>query len=393
MNTRIKKILHIVEWIFFALLLIVLFLVASPLLPTKNYISTYVVATGSMEPAIKTGSVVFSTQSDDIQEGDVIVFTSPLDAETIIIHRVIDIEEYDGIALYITKGDNNETQDNWKVDDTEIKGEMIMHVPYLGYVINWLKTPAGFITLLILPAILLVLSQIKKIKEGINEEVERKTAEAIKKKENSVKSADITIMLLILSGAILFFNNKNAYALFTAEAALTNITIKTASIPSVIINEVMWTGTELSPNDQWIELKNTTDQPINIGQWRIENARGENKQSLMIPANKVIEPQGYFLITSYPSQSVNTALAVESNISNASIDLLNIGNFNLILTDANGNYFDSAVPILNGTSYHSWQRVNDFSNGADKNNWRLCTTTDTKYWKTEIINTCGTPGE
>ncbi len=393
MNTRIKKILHIVEWIFFALLLIVLFLVASPLLPTKNYISTYVVATGSMEPAIKTGSVVFSTQSDDIQEGDVIVFTSPLDAETIIIHRVIDIEEYDGIALYITKGDNNETQDNWKVDDTEIKGEMIMPVPYLGYVINWLKTPAGFITLLILPAILLILSQIKKIKEGINEEVERKTAEAIKKKENSVKSADITIMLLILSGAILFLNNKNAYALFTAEAALTNITIKTASIPSVIINEVMWTGTELSPNDQWIELKNTTDQPINIGQWRIENARGENKQSLMIPANKVIEPQGYFLITSYPSQSVNTALAVESNISNASIDLLNIGNFNLILTDANGNYFDSAVPILNGTSYHSWQRVNDFSNGADKNNWRLCTTTDTKYWKTEIINTCGTPGE
>lgn len=393
MNTKIKTILKITEWIFFALLLIILFLVASPLLPTKKYISTYVVATGSMEPAIKTGSVVFSTQSNNIQNENVIVFTSPLDANTIIIHRVIDTEEYEGVSLYTTKGDNNDTQDNWKVDDSEIKGKMIMSIPYLGYVINWLKTPAGFVTLLILPAILLILSQIKRIKEGINEEVERKTTEIIKAKENKAKNIDIPVILLIFSIAILLFNNKNAYALFATEATLTNITIKTASIPSVIINEVMWTGTELSTQDQWIELKNTTDQPINIGKWRIENARGENQQSLMIPANNVIEPHGYFLITSYPEQSVNTALAIKIDISNASLDLLAVGDSNLVLTDADGNYIDSAAPILNGLDYHSWQRINDFSNGTDKNNWKLCVITETKYWKAEIVNTCGTPGE
>ena len=38
-------------------------------------------------------------------------------------------------------------------------------------------------------------------------------------------------------------------------------------MPKVVINEVMWSGSSLSTDDQWIELRNTTDKDINIGKW------------------------------------------------------------------------------------------------------------------------------
>ena len=166
----LKNILKLLEWLLFITLIIILFLVASPLLPTKNYISTHVVSTGSMEPEIKTGSIVFSTlQNQEINKGDIIVFTSPDNQEITIIHRVMDIEKEE----YTTKGDNNDSEDDWTVYKEDIKGEVIFKVPYIGYLIQYMKTPIGFAVVLGIPALILILSLIKKIKEGINEEVDK----------------------------------------------------------------------------------------------------------------------------------------------------------------------------------------------------------------------------
>ena len=109
-DVDIKKVLKnigkVLEWFVFLFLLFILFLVLSPLLPTREYISTHVVPTGSMEPTIMTGSVVFSSLEigDDIKEEDIIVFESPNDPEVSIVHRIVEKED----GEYITKGDNNE---------------------------------------------------------------------------------------------------------------------------------------------------------------------------------------------------------------------------------------------------------------------------------------------
>ncbi|MEA3345540.1 MAG: lamin tail domain-containing protein [Chloroflexota bacterium] len=40
----------------------------------------------------------------------------------------------------------------------------------------------------------------------------------------------------------------------------------------VVINEIAWMGTKASYSDEWIELKNNTDSPIDIGSWSIYGA-------------------------------------------------------------------------------------------------------------------------
>ena len=176
---KIRKVLKIFEWVVFLILFVLVLLVLSPLLPTKEYISTHIVSTGSMEPAINTGSIAFSTlKSEEINKGDIIVFSSPENSEITIIHRVKDIQGEE----YITKGDNNESEDNWTVFQSNIKGEVLFSISYLGYAVEWMKTTTGFITLLVLPGLILAILQFIKIREGINDEVEKRTTEELTKR-------------------------------------------------------------------------------------------------------------------------------------------------------------------------------------------------------------------
>ncbi|MBI3631700.1 MAG: lamin tail domain-containing protein, partial [Candidatus Staskawiczbacteria bacterium] len=65
--------------------------------------------------------------------------------------------------------------------------------------------------------------------------------------------------------------------------------IKAQSVkqPDVIINEIAWMGTTISANDEWLELKNNTDQNINLDGWTLRAADGapEIKLTGTISAN------------------------------------------------------------------------------------------------------------
>ena len=47
-----------------------------------------------------------------------------------------------------------------------------------------------------------------------------------------------------------------------------------AQQPSVRFNEIAWMGTTTSANNEWIELYNATDQPIDITGWTIKALDG-----------------------------------------------------------------------------------------------------------------------
>jgi len=54
--------------------------------------------------------------------------------------------------------------------------------------------------------------------------------------------------------------------------------LETASIPKrdkVIINEIAWMGTENSPNDEWIELKNISREEISLEGWQLLDKDGQ----------------------------------------------------------------------------------------------------------------------
>ena len=95
-----------------------------------------VILTGSMEPGIKPGDAVIIkkiSEEEDIYKlavGDVINFDR---GEINITHRIIKIEEDSaGNLQFVTKGDNNKSEDVQPVMPNDINGTVIKTVPKVG---------------------------------------------------------------------------------------------------------------------------------------------------------------------------------------------------------------------------------------------------------------------
>ena len=90
------------------LLLVLLIAACVPLtVPRMLGYALYTVVSGSMEPAIPTGSLVYveHVAPEDIEEGDVIAFYDAVDVASVITHRVVTNSTVMG--EFVTKGDAN----------------------------------------------------------------------------------------------------------------------------------------------------------------------------------------------------------------------------------------------------------------------------------------------
>jgi signal peptidase I len=125
-----------------------------------------VVRSGSMEPAIPTGSVVFyrKIDADKVKVGDVIVFAKPGQADEKVTHRVYQISrDANGGRYFTTKGDANGTPDDWRVPAAGTGWIAVTHVPGIGYVLADIESPLGRLLLLLVPAVLLGLITLYEI--------------------------------------------------------------------------------------------------------------------------------------------------------------------------------------------------------------------------------------
>lgn len=89
----------------------------------------YHVVSGSMEPEILVGSIVYvqSTDPQSIAENDIIAFQSE---EAVITHRVVKNKTVEG--AFTTKGDANEKEDMNDVPYGSLIGKVTSHYPLLG---------------------------------------------------------------------------------------------------------------------------------------------------------------------------------------------------------------------------------------------------------------------
>lgn len=101
------------------------------------------VLTGSMEPAIPVGSIVITKEKSSYEIEDIISFQ---EEGAIITHRIISIDR----ERYITKGDANNVADTEEVQQKQILGKVILTIPLLGYLVMWLMSPVGIISLFII---------------------------------------------------------------------------------------------------------------------------------------------------------------------------------------------------------------------------------------------------
>jgi hypothetical protein len=74
-----------------------------------------------------------------------------------------------------------------------------------------------------------------------------------------------------------------------------------AASADVIINEIMYNPASGNNADEYIELHNTTDSDINIGNWFITAGAGNN-----IGSGTILPARGYVLISPSPTQTLAT---------------------------------------------------------------------------------------
>ena len=112
--------------------------------PTKSIFGYryYTVLTPSMSPSYEVGDVVFVhiEDSNTINEGDVITFNPSADSEAYLTHRVTEkIEDYEGtgVTCFRTKGDANDSEDSFLIDEEKVIGKAVFGIPKLGYIIRF----------------------------------------------------------------------------------------------------------------------------------------------------------------------------------------------------------------------------------------------------------------
>jgi signal peptidase len=126
-------------------------------LPVLFGCRSLVVMSGSMEPAIPTGSVVVVKRipAAEIAVGDVISFRSPEDPGRILTHRAQAVAVEGGSVEVETRGDANTGAESWDIDATGTVGRVAFHVPLLGYLVAPLQGTVPRLLLVVVPALLL----------------------------------------------------------------------------------------------------------------------------------------------------------------------------------------------------------------------------------------------
>lgn len=118
------------------------------------------VLSGSMEPAIGTGSIVFvaETPPEQINERDVITYQD--DGGNLVTHRVVEKHEAAGSLRFETKGDANENRDPEPVYRGDVVGTVLFSIPFMGYVVSFGNTTAGYVTLVLVPVTLFIFNEL-----------------------------------------------------------------------------------------------------------------------------------------------------------------------------------------------------------------------------------------
>ena len=77
----------------------------------------------------------------------------------------------------------------------------------------------------------------------------------------------------------------------------------------IIISELLWSGSDLSSADEWIELANTGSGTVSLSGWTLTRmSNGNETPMLTLPAESSVESGGYFLIGNYPPDSTDDSI-------------------------------------------------------------------------------------
>lgn len=155
-----------------------------------------IVLSNSMYPTIEAGDIIICKQADpeDVEVGDVISFFDPAgNGMTVVTHRVVEITEEEGQVAWLTKGDNNTSEDRLLATADSLVAEYHgIRIPNLGRVAMFMQSTPGLLLCVVLPLALLVgydMIRRKFYEQSTNAEL-RKELEQLKAQKAAADSAN-----------------------------------------------------------------------------------------------------------------------------------------------------------------------------------------------------------
>jgi len=145
-----------------------------------------------------------------------------------------------------------------------------------------------------------------------------------------------------------------------------------ASTGDVVVNEVAWMGTAASSSDEWIELKNNTNSPIDLAGWRLVAEDGTPDIAL----SGSIPPEGFFLLERKDDDTVSDIVAdLLYGTDYYTWALHNDGEHLVLKNDASAviDEVDASAGWFAGQAspdYLTMERANPSGSGNEPTNWR-----------------------
>ena len=140
-----------------------------------------VVMSGSMEPTLSKGDLIFVREAEELHTGDIVVYQSD---NMLVVHRIV--------TLYgdtvVTQGDANNAADD-PIDVSQVKGVVRFHIHYVGTLLEAIKTPMGTLVTLLLAFALVELS-FRRQKEQDDKDLEQVKAEIRRLKDELHENKD-----------------------------------------------------------------------------------------------------------------------------------------------------------------------------------------------------------
>ena len=151
----------------------------------------YTVLTDSMVPEFYSGDMVFVKicGADAIAVNDVITFNPSSSSDAYLTHRVTEkIDDYQGtgVTCFKTKGDANNSDDSFLIDESRVIGKVKFHVPKLGLVMRFLQLRWYFVV----PIIIMIFAFFELLKKYFEMQSENADDEDERVDEHSDDTAE-----------------------------------------------------------------------------------------------------------------------------------------------------------------------------------------------------------
>ena len=134
-----------------------------------------------MQPTLEINDIIVTKRCklENLKKGDIITFSED---NKIISHRIVQIINKTESKVFVTQGDNNEIVDEDYVQENQIYGKVIFHIPKIGRIVEYIQNKEGFVRIILLVVIIFVIICLRDDKKN-KRKIIRKKYEIKKKRD------------------------------------------------------------------------------------------------------------------------------------------------------------------------------------------------------------------